>query len=187
MQDQASQRFEPATVGRRLAAARVARSWSQRYVARRLRRPHSMVSRWEADVLEPSPWDLYRIARLLGTRPTQLLNDVVFAAPARRWSSRSHPRDRRTALGQTLRRRRAHRGVGLEHAVAMTGIRGGRILQIESGADPSLGELIRFAETLDFSIDEALRNAVLDNPPRPPNLRHQPLAAATSWTVVRTA
>lgn len=165
---------------------RMARSLTQRGLAVRLRRPHSMVSRWESDLIEPSPWDLYRLGRTTGTSVGGLLESCTLTAPTRRHSSRAYPLSRRVALGRVLVGRRSRRGFDLEEAVARTGILGGRILQIEAGADPSLREIVRLSEVFEFSIDEAIRNAILDNCPRPPRVAHQ-LLNPPSWTVVRTA
>ena len=145
-----------------------------------------MVSRWEADLIEPSPWDLYRLGRVLGTSVGGLLESCTLTAPTRRHSSRAYPLSRRVALGRVLSLRRSGRGFDLEGAVTHTGILGGRILQIEAGADPSLGEIMRLSATFGFSIDEALRNAILDNYPRPPRVAHQ-LLDSPSWTVNRAA
>jgi transcriptional regulator with XRE-family HTH domain len=174
------------TLGEQLAVLRRAAGLSQRGLARRLQRPNSTVSRWEADLLEPAPWDLYRVARMLGTTAGRLLAETVLAAPPRRWSSRSHRRQRREALGNEIRLRRALEVPDLQAAVLRTGVWGRRLLAIEAGADPSLRELVAVAQACRFSIDAAFRHSVLDASRRPPRSRRS-TPAPPSWRVVRTA
>jgi DNA-binding transcriptional regulator YiaG len=174
------------TLGERLAALRRARGWTQRGLARRLGRPNSTLSRWEADRLEPAPWDLYRVARILGTSAGRLLAETTLVAPPRRWSSRSHSRRRRQALGAELRLRREREVPSLPVAVRLTGVWGRRLLAVEAGADPSLGELLAIAAACGFSVDAAFRSAsgvdTIGHPARPEASSRQSL----SWHIVRT-
>lgn len=124
--------------GSAIRAGRMARRLGTRQLARRLGRAHSVVSRWEAGILEPTFLDLDRIGRLLQVPLGSL---VLAGGPGRRWSSRSHPRRRRALVGEALGRARRAAGIDLRNAVRVTGIAGRRIDRIEGGADPSLAEL----------------------------------------------
>jgi transcriptional regulator with XRE-family HTH domain len=127
-----------ATLGGRLRRSRIGAGMSQRQLARRLERNASVVSRWEAGVLEPTVWDLYRLGRILRCSVCGLVAGA--RGPGRRWSSRSHVHRRRLAIGRALARARHAAGLTLADVVDATRIRGRRVIEIEAGRDPSLAE-----------------------------------------------
>jgi transcriptional regulator with XRE-family HTH domain len=129
---------EPESLGAVLRSLRLARGLSQRAVARRLERRHSVVGRWEAGTLEPTFLDLERICRILGATLDEL---VAVEGPGRRRSSRSHSMHRRATVGLTIGAARRAAQIGFRRAIVTTGIRGRRLDRIEHGADPSLSEL----------------------------------------------
>jgi transcriptional regulator with XRE-family HTH domain len=143
------------SLGERLRSRRLLVGLSQRGLARRIERRHSVVSRWEHDRLEPALPDLVRLARLLRVTVDQVLSGVRLPA-GRRWSSRAHPARERAALGAALAALRVHAGLDLRGAVEATGIPGRRIDRIEAGADPSLAELRRLLEATGVTMGELL-------------------------------
>lgn len=153
----------PDTLGARLRRLRIASRLSCRELARWLGRPHTVVSRWELDTLEPTPTDLVTLARALRVPIDQLLQDAALSV-GRRWSSRSHPASRRVALGAALSAARQRSDVDLRTAVARTGISGRRILRIEGGVDPSLAELRLLAALVQRTQGDLIRSALA--PPR---------------------
>jgi len=148
---------EPESLGAALRSLRLARGLSQRAVARRLERRHSVVGRWEAGTLEPTFLDLERICRLLGATLDEL---VAVEGPGRRRSSRSHSMHRRATVGLTIAAARRAAQIGFRHAVVTTGIRGRRLDRIEHGADPSLSELRSLLALVGLTAQELSRTRI---------------------------
>lgn len=170
-------------VGELIRSARYRAGMSQRGLARRIERRHSVVSRWEAGRLEPTVLDLVRVARVLQEDVERL---VLASGPGRRWSSRSHARSRRRQIGAALHYARAARGLSLREAVLVTGIDGLRISRIERGTDPSLEELRALLGFVALNVPEFLhslrrrdRAQLLDTPVHPTRPPVQP------WSVRR--
>jgi transcriptional regulator with XRE-family HTH domain len=163
----------PPTLGAALRRAREERCLSQRAVARRLGRPHSIVSRWEAGIREPTLLDLGALGRVLGFSPDDLVAHTTPAPGGRRWSSRAHPRRRREMVGGRLRAARLAEGHTIRALRAATGISGERLLAIESGADPGIRELRALRSALGISLDEILAPAGVDRTPAPPTTGYQ--------------
>lgn len=133
------------SVGTLIRQTRLGAGLSQRRLARRLERRHSVVSRWEAGLLEPTMLDLARLTTLLGGTLDEYL---AAAGPGRRWSSRSHGRAARARVGRGLLRARVASGVTFHELVQRSGIDGRRIAKLEAGADLSLLELARLLDVL---------------------------------------
>lgn len=126
------------SLGQELRGLRVAAGLSQRQLGRRIERCHSVISRWESGILEPTVVDLSRLTRVIGGSLDRL---IAAEGPGRRWSSRSHSLRERRQVGLALMRARHMAGIRLAAAVRVTGMPGRRIERIEAGADPSLAEL----------------------------------------------
>jgi len=131
--------MQPDTVGARIRAARRGRRLSQREVARRLGRPNSLVSFWEAGLREPTVVDLVALARVLRRPVDDLL--AGRGTGARRASSRAHGFALRRRVGDQFRRRRARLGLTPHDVYVTTGVTSRRLLMIEEGRDASVAEL----------------------------------------------
>lgn len=150
-------------LGCQLAAARRASGLSQRRLARRIERRHSIVSRWESGEREPTAWDLDRLRRILGLDLDRLLAACALSSSGRRWSSRAHPQRKRAQLGRALAAARLAAKVSLAECVRH-GVLGRRLLRIEAGVDPSLQELRLLCDLYGYAVSDILRAAVLDKP-----------------------
>lgn len=150
-------------LGCQLAAARQASGLSQRRLARRIERRHSIVSRWESGEREPTAWDLDRLRRILGLDLDRLLAACALSSYGRRWSSRAHPQRKRAQLGRALAAARLAANVSLAECVGH-GVLGRRLLRIEAGVDPSLQELRLLCDLYGYGVSDILRAAVLDKP-----------------------
>jgi transcriptional regulator with XRE-family HTH domain len=126
-------------LGRRLRDRRLATGMSQRRLAARLGRPHSLVSMWESGLREPCLADLAGLSRVLGVRVEELIAGT--RASPRRISSRAHGAALRRRIGAQIRTRRRTRGLSPADIRAATGIRGRRLRRIEEGADANAAEL----------------------------------------------
>jgi transcriptional regulator with XRE-family HTH domain len=151
------------TLGVRLRAVRVQARLSQRAVGRRLRRPHSLVSRWEAGVREPTAFDLVALARVVGVSPDELIRDVVPGPAGRRWSCRAYAWRLRAAFGHRLAAARLDARISRRDVLDATGIGGLRLACIEAGADPSVAEVIALRDLYGFALSEVVRDANLDS------------------------
>jgi transcriptional regulator with XRE-family HTH domain len=151
----------PTSIGARLRLTRERRGLSQRMLAYRLGRDHCMVSRWESDQREPTLFDLARVARVLRTTVTELVEGVELSGSTRRWSSRASSPTRRAELGtRWAEARRAH-GMTLWDLYRDTGIAGRRLRRIEEGADAGVAEAIALAAALRVDLDELLSRSGL--------------------------
>jgi transcriptional regulator with XRE-family HTH domain len=154
-------------LGSLLAAARKEAGLSQRRLARRIERRHSIVSRWEGGSREPTAWDLERLRRVLAFDLDVTLRRSLLSPGGRRWSSRAYGRARRERLSRALAAARMNAGVSLADCVD-SGLRGTRVLTIEAGVDPSLYELRLLCCLYGYSPAVIIRAAVLDKNPGPP-------------------
>lgn len=123
----------------RLRARRLARGLSQRRLAARLGRPHSLMSMWEAGLREPCLADLAALSRALGARVEELVEGTTRSP--RRISSRAHGRALRRRVGARIRAARRAKGMTPRDVRLATGIRGRRLRRIEEGADANAAEL----------------------------------------------
>jgi transcriptional regulator with XRE-family HTH domain len=126
----------------RLLRLRVERRLSQRALARRLERTHAIVSRWESGEREPSLLDLRQVARVLKVDLDEMLTNVRVAEQGRVRSSRAHSAASRLSPSLALRGARLVRRQSPLAVCAATGIPAFRLHQVESGADPSLHEVL---------------------------------------------
>lgn len=145
-----------------------------------LNRTHTMVSRWERGLREPTLFDLDRLATVLHADLDTLLAGLPANGMPRGCSSRAHPRSRRVALGQVLGNARAALGLGIWEVYQATGIGGRRLGHIEAGADPAIGELVGLIELYRTTPRELLRaaktrrRANLDTDTNPPITSRSP-------------
>ena len=154
----------PETVlGARLAIARRKAGLSQRRLARRLRRPHSMVSRWESGSREPTVFDVADYAKAVAVPMHVLLSGRGPQQCTRRWSSRAHGWHLRTGFGRQLGLARVEASITRAGVFEATGIRGLRLAKIEAGADPSVRELYLLRDLYRLDLAEAVRRAKLDS------------------------
>jgi transcriptional regulator with XRE-family HTH domain len=149
------------SLGQLIAGRRRDRGLSQREVARRMWRSNSVLSRWEADLLEPTLVDLSPLSRVLGTTIDALVADAVAPPGGRRWSSRATPISLRVAVGRELERERKSLGVTKLEVYLGAGIAGLRLVRLEAGADPSVRELLALRSLYGLRLDEVVRRARL--------------------------
>jgi transcriptional regulator with XRE-family HTH domain len=160
---EAEQSAEPPAFGVRLRTVRVFQGLSQRAVARRMGRHHSVISRWEAGLLEPTLIEMEALGRALGFGFEGLLTDCRLQPQGRRWSNRSTSRSVRTSIGLRLARARTASGLPMTDVISRTGIWGIRLSRIEAGADPCLRELVVLSETFGADLRQLLIRARLDS------------------------
>jgi len=152
-------------LGRRLRHRRLANGLSQRRLAARLGRPHSLVSMWESGLREPCLADLASLSHILGTRVEDLIAGTTLSP--RRISSRAHGRAQRRRIGAGLRSQRVGKGMSLRDARMATGIRARRLRRIEEGADPNSVELLALGMVVD-DLAQLVRDAGGDRDVDPP-------------------
>lgn len=148
-----------AVIGQRLAEVRRRHNVSQRELGRRLHRSHTVVGRWENGGLEPTLLDIAAVSRVLGVDVSTIFDGVSLLGRGRQRSSRAHGfRDRR-AVGVAIRERRTAARLTPIEAAVRCGIPPMRLLAMEDGSDPSLGELGRLAGGLRIDLKGLVRSA----------------------------
>lgn len=152
-------------LGRRLRYRRLATGLSQRRLAARLGRPHSLVSMWESGLREPCLADLASLSRILGTRVEEFIAGTTRSP--RRISSRAHGRAQRQRIGAGIRSQRVGKGMSLRDVRMATGIRARRLRRIEEGADPNSVELLALRLVVD-DLAQLVRDAGGDSDVDPP-------------------
>lgn len=152
---------EATTFGQRLAGLRRSRRLSLRGLALRLRCHHTLVLRWERGQREPTIHDLDAIARVFAVSPDELLRDLELTGQ-RTWSSRAHPARKRRLVGFRLRLARDRAGLSAWDVYLALGVDGERLIAIERGADPSLGEVRDLARLYEISLRQLLMAGGVD-------------------------
>ena len=146
-------------LGSRVAAARASRRLSQRTLGRWIARSHTVIGRWEAGTLEPTLFDLADLARAFRVTIEVLVGDAAAAPIGRRRSSRRSGLRRRRAVGSELRAARHHAGLAPIDVWRRCGISPTRVVSIESGAEPSMSELVALRELLGLDLDQLVTRA----------------------------
>ena len=154
-------RRDTTTFGQRLAGLRRARRLSLRGLALRLRCHHTLVLRCERGQREPTVHDLDAIARVFAISPDDLLRGLELTGQ-RTWSSRAHPARKRRLIGFRLRLARERAGLSVWDVYLAAGVDGERLVAIERGVDPSLGEVRDLALLYEISLRQLLVPAGVD-------------------------
>lgn len=147
----------PPTVGDILRGQREELGLTVRSLARSIGRPHTIVSRWERGLREPTLLDLHRVCGALGLSVDAVFSLAAHPRAGRRWSSRAHSEAARRRVGSALALARRSRGLLPSDVRRFGGIPAQRLLAIEAGADPSLAELWRLRELLHLDLDGVAR------------------------------
>lgn len=119
---------------------------SQAVVGHRVGRSQSVVSRWERGVLEPTIPDLVTLALVLDQPLLTVAR--LFHGPGRQRSRRGDPTGTRHSLAACVRGARHLEELDAWNVARRTAITPRRLHRIESGAQPSVAELIALAAVL---------------------------------------